>query len=133
MKAFIILCHNPTNLISKGIRLVTGSFWNHGAILYNGYVYEFNINGKVVTRLSDWNYNGITQYREVNLVVNPNDVNGYYDFGVFVNEALFYLTGWEYFTNRNDENKWYCFEYLAYCMGLDNSHMANGKDFESLT
>jgi hypothetical protein len=133
MKAFIILCHNPNNLISKGIRLVTGSFWNHGAILFEGYVYEFNMNGKVVTKLSDWHYNGITTYIEVDLKVNPRTVIGKYDFGVFVNELLFYLTGWEYFTNRNNENKYYCFEYLAYCMGLPNSHMATGKTFESLT
>ncbi len=133
MKAYIILCHNPTNLISKGIRFVTKSYWNHGAILYNGFVYEFNTKGKVVTKLSEWHYNGITQYREVVLVRDPNDVKGFYDFGVFVNEALFYITKLDYFTNRNDVSKWYCFEYCAYLIGMPNSHMATGKDFESLT
>ena len=99
MKGYLILCHNQTNLISKGIRLVTNSYYNHSAILFEGYVYEFNEHGKVVTRLSDWKYNGITTYREVNLVVNPRTVFGKYDFKIFINEFLFYLTGWEIFTN----------------------------------
>lgn len=132
MKGYLILCHNPTNLISKGIRLVTNSFYNHSAILFEGFVYEFNEHGKVVTRLSDWKYNGITTYREVNLVVNPRTVFGKYDFKIFANEFMFYLTGWEIFTNKNRIDRYYCFEFCAYCMGLPNSWMATGKTFENL-
>lgn len=132
MKGYLILCHNPTNLISKGIRLVTNSYYNHSAILFEGFVYEFNEHGKVVTRLSDWKYNGITTYREVNLVVNPRTVFGKYDFKIFLNEFMFYLTGWEIFTNKNRIDAWYCFEFCAYCMGLPGSWMATGKTFENL-
>ena len=132
MKGYLILCHNPTNLISKGIRLVTNSFYNHSAILFEGYVYEFNEHGKVVTRLSDWKYNGITTYREVNLIVNPRTVFGKYDFKIFLNEFMFYLTGWEVFTNKNRIDSWYCFEFCAYCMGLHESWKATGKTFENL-
>ena len=129
MKGYLILCHNPNNLISRGIRFITNSYWNHSAILFEGYVYEFNQKGKVVTKLSEWKYNGVTSFKEVKLVVNPNDVNGYYDFGVFINEALFYLTGWEYFTNRNNITKWYCFEFCGYCIGMSNSWKLSGKNF----
>jgi hypothetical protein len=115
--------------MSQGIRFITNSYWNHSAILFEGYVYEFNQHGKVVTKLSEWKYQGVTSFREVELVVNPNDVNGYYDFGVFVNELLFYLTGWVYFTNRNDITKWYCFEFCGYCIGMPNSWKLTGKDF----
>lgn len=132
MKGYLILCHNPTNLISKGIRLVTNSYYNHSAILFEGYVYEFNEHGKVVTRLSDWKYNGITTYKEVNLIVNPRTVFGKYDFKIFLNEFMFYLTGWEVFTNKNRIDMYYCFEFCAYCMGLPKSWMATGKTFEKL-
>ena len=133
MKGYLILCHNPANLISKGIRLVTNSYFNHGAILFEGYVYEFNEHGKVVTKLQDWKYNGITTYKEVELTVNPRTVFGKYDFKIFINEFMFYLTGWEIFTNKNRIDCWYCFEFCGYCIGMPNSWKLTGKDFEVIT
>lgn len=132
MKGFLILCHNPTNLVSKGIRLVTRSYWNHSAILYNGYVYEFTDVGKKKTKYSEWKYNGITRLESVDLQIDPDTVNGKYDFGVFVNEILFYITKFDFFTNRDNPDAWYCFEFCAYCMGLSNYWRYTGKDFESL-
>ena len=131
--SYLLLCHNPTNLISKGIRLITKSKYNHGAILYNGNVYEFNEKGKVVTPYIDWHYKGTVKH--VPIHINPLllNVKGSYDFGIFVNEVLFYLTKSEYFSNRDNPNAWYCFEFCGYVIGMKNSWKLTGKDFESLT
>ena len=130
MKGYLILCHNPNNLISKGIRFITNSYWNHSAILFEGFVYEFNQHGKVVTKLSEWKYQGVTSFKEVELTVNPRTVFGKYDFKIFINEIMFYLTGWEVFTNKNRIDAWYCFEFCGYCIGMPKSWKLTGKDFE---
>ena len=132
MEGYLLLCHNPDNLISKGIRLITNSKYNHGAILYNGNVYEFNEHGKVVTPYSDWHYKGTVALIPITIVNDPRGIIGQYDFGIFVNESLFYLTGLEFFTNRNNPNAWYCFEFCAKVMGFPNSWKATGKIFEDL-
>ena len=132
MEGYLLLCHNPTNLISKGIRGVTGSKYNHGAILFEGNVYEFNEYGKVVTPYHGWTYPGTVTIVLVTITNDPRNINGHYDFGIFINETLFYLTDLEFFTNRDNPNAWFCFEFCAEVMGLPNSWKANGKTFEGL-
>ena len=131
--ATLLLCRNEKNLISKGIRFFTKSKYNHGAILYNGNVYEFNEKGKVVTTYSDWTYKGTVALIPITIANNPINIKGQYDFGIFVNEVLFYLTKNEYFSNRDNPDAWYCFEFCGYVMGMKNSWKLTGKDFESLT
>ena len=132
MSSYLILCHNPKSLISKGIRFFTKSKWNHGAILYNSNVYEFNGNGKVVTPYNDWSYKGTTKFIPIQVKTDPNLITGKYDFGVFVNEVLFYITKLEFFSNRDNPKKWFCFEFCSEVMGLKNSYKATGKTFETL-
>ena len=131
--ATLLLCRNEKNLISKGIRLFTKSKYNHGAILYNGNVYEFDEYGKHITNYFDWEYNGTVTSNPI--TINPLllDAKGKYDFGIFVNEVLFYLTKSEYFSNRDNPDAWYCFEFCGYVMGMKNYWKLTGKDFESLT
>jgi hypothetical protein len=131
--SYLLLCHNPNNLISKGIRLITDSKYNHGAILFDGDVYEFNEYGKVVTPYIDWKYKGTVKHVPIHIVNDPRNINGKYDFGIFLNEVLFCLTKNEYFSNRDNPDAWYCFEFCGYVMGMKNSWKLTGKDFESLT
>ena len=133
MEGYLLLCHNPNNLISKGIRLITNSYWNHGAILFEGNVYEFNEYGKVVTPYVNWKYKGDVRNVPIHIINDPRNINGHYDFGVFVNEVLFYLTGFDFFTNRDNPDAWFCFEFCGEVMGLKNSWKLTGKDFEKLT
>jgi len=131
----VILCHRPNNLLSKGIRFITGSYWNHSAILVNGYVYEAVYPRIRKMRYSEWielHSNIERKYIDYELVNDPNELVGLrYDLGIFVNELCFYLTKLEYFTNRNDVNRWFCFEMTAWCVGKKNSYKANGLTFDN--
>lgn len=145
MKCFVILCHRPNNLISKGIRAVTGSYWNHSAILLDGYIYEAVYPKIRKIKYTDWQllHNYEIKSIEYTLVYNPNDYVGLgYDLGVFVNELCFYLASKlfgkysklaKWFSNRNDSKKWFCFELCAYLVGKKNSWKANGLTFDNRT
>jgi hypothetical protein len=133
----VILCHRQKNIISKGIRFITGSYWNHSAILVNGYVYEAVYPRIRKTPYKEW----LELHKDIELKHifdtlknDPNELVGLrYDLGIFVNELCFYLTKLEYFTNRNDVNRWFCFELSAWCIGKKNSYKANGLTFDNRT
>ncbi len=130
----VILCHRHNNLISKGIRGITGSYWNHSAILVNGYVYEAVYPRIKKTPYTEWLelHNYELKLIDYELINDPNELVGLrYDLGIFVNELCFYLTKLEYFTNRNDSKKWFCFELSAYLVGKKNSWKANGLTFDN--
>lgn len=131
----VILCHRPNSLISKGIRFITGSYWNHSALLVNGYVYEAVYPRIRKMSYSEWielHSNIERKYILYTLVNDPNELVGLrYDLGIFVNELCFYLTKLKYFTNRNDVNRWFCFEMTAWCVGKKNSWKANGFTFDN--
>jgi hypothetical protein len=145
MKCFVILCHRPNNLISKGIREVTGSYWNHGAILVNGYVYEAVYPRIKKTPYTEWLelHNYELKLIDYELINDPNELVGLrYDLGIFVNELCFYVASRifgkysktaKFFSNRNDEKKYFCFEMTAWCVGKKNSWKANGLTFDNRT
>ncbi len=134
MKCHVILCHKKNSLISKGIRFITGSYWNHSAILVNNFVYEAVFPRIRKMRYSEWvdiNENVERKAIEYELINDPNEMVGKsYDLGIFINEVLFYLTKLEFFSNRNNENKWFCFEFSAYCVGKNEYWSANGLTFD---
>jgi len=140
----VILCHRKNNLISKGIRFITGSYWNHSALLINGYVYEAVYPRIRKIRYSEWielHSNIERKYIEYTLVNDPNKlVDLRYDLGVFVNELCFYVASRifgkysktaKFFSNRNDEKKYFCFELCAWCVGKKNSWKSNGLTFDN--
>lgn len=141
----VILCHRPKNLISKGIRFITGSYWNHSALLVNGYVYEAVYPRIRKMRYAEWielHQNIERKYIDYELINDPNELVGLrYDLGVFLNELCFYIASRifgkysktaKFFSNRNSKEKWYCFELSAWCIGKKNSWKANGLTFENL-
>lgn len=140
----VILCHRPNNLISKGIRFITGSYWNHSALLVNGYVYEAVYPRIRKMRYADWielHQNIERKYIDYELVNDPNELVGLrYDLGIFINELCFYIASRifgkysktaKFFSNRNDEKKYFCFELSAWCIGKPNSWKANGFTFDN--
>ena len=140
----VILCHRPKNLLSAGIRFVTGSSWNHSAILVNGYVYEAVYPRIKKTPYTEWLglHMDIELYHiNYELVNDPNELVGLrYDLGIFVNELCFYIASRifgkysktaKFFSNRNDVNRWFCFELCAWCVGKRNSWKANGLYFDN--
>jgi len=144
MTCTVILCHRKNNLISKGIRFITGSYWNHSALLINGYVYEAVYPRIRKMRYSEWielHSNIERKYIDYELVNNPNKlVDLRYDLGVFVNELCFYVASCifgkysktaKFFSNRNDEKKYFCFELCAWCVGKPNSWKSNGFTFDN--
>lgn len=139
----VILCHRPNNLLSKGIRYITGSYWNHSAILVNGYVYEAVYPRIRKMRYSEWLelHNYELELIDYELINDPNELVGLmYDLGVFVNELCFYISSRifgkysktaKFFSNRNDEKKYFCFELSAWCVGKRNSWKSNGLTFDN--
>lgn len=144
MTCTVILCHRPNNLISKGIRFITNSYWNHSALLVNGYVYEAVYPRIRKMRYAEWielHSNIERKYIDYELVNDPNELVGLrYDLGIFVNELCFYIASRifgkysktaKFFSNRNDEKKYFCFELCAWCVGKRNSWKANGLTFDN--
>lgn len=132
MKCTLLLIHRPKNLISKGIRFFTDSYWNHSAILVDGWVIEAEYPKVRKIKYVDWLE--INANREVYLIDNlelKNDIRNLvgikYDLGVFINELLFYATKNEYFANRDAPNKWYCHELSAFALGLPNYWKSTGR------
>ena len=140
----VILCHRPNNLISKGIRFITGSYWNHSALLVNGYVYEAVFPRIRKKEYKEW----LELHKDIELKHifdilknDPNQLVGLrYDLGVFVSELCFYIASRifgkdskiaKFFSNRNDVSKWFCFELCAWCVGKPNSWRANGFTFDN--
>lgn len=144
MTCTVILCHRPNNLISKGIRFITGSYWNHSALLVNGYVYEAVFPRIRKKEYKEW----LELHKDIELKHifdilknDPNQLVGLrYDLGVFVSELCFYIASRifgkdskiaKFFSNRNDVSKWFCFELCAWCVGKPNSWRANGFTFDN--
>lgn len=143
MKCHVILCHKNNSLISKGIRFITGSYWNHSAILVNNFIYEAVFPRIRKIRYSEWvdiNENVERKAIEFELINDPNEMVGKsYDLGIFINEVLFYLfaringktsKSAKFFSNRNNDSKWFCFEFSAYCVGKKKYWSANGLTFD---
>jgi hypothetical protein len=102
----------------------------------DGYVYEAVYPRIKKTPYTEWLelHNYELKLIDYELINDPNELVGLrYDLGIFVNELCFYLTKLEYFTNRNDEKKYFCFELSAWCVGKKNSYKANGLTFDNRT
>lgn len=144
----IMLVHRPGNAISYGIREITDSYYNHLAIrvkidgIY--FVIEAEYPRVRMLLFEDWkeiNKSRIYRiYAGEKCVKNPLFfVNKKYELVVFLREICLFLCiksfGNEssitiFLSNKNDENKWFCFELGAEIIGLSNAHLATGNTFE---
>jgi hypothetical protein len=145
-----VLMHRPANLISKGIRLVTGSYWNHAGfkVTVEGIVmFVEAVEGGV--RI--WTWEKAKEYYDSknceykflpDCIMERSYVSKLssgYEFMTFPREIL-YLTSIKLFgncyltdklSNLDDPSKFVCFELLAYCMGKHYPWRATGKTFDN--
>jgi hypothetical protein len=145
-----ILMHRPDNLISKGIRLVTGSYWNHAGfkVQVEGITMFVEAVGGSV-RIWSWK-NAKAHYDSSNCEYKflpdcimersyVDKLGAGYEFMAFIRDPAYLLSvklfGKSYITdklsNLDDPSKFVCFELLAYCMGKKNPWRATGKTFDN--
>lgn len=132
----------PITTLPHLIRKVAGVFNNHGSFFIGKNVYESDISGVVEVPLSKWAKNQtITIYELPG--VKHTDEHHYefmakhlvkkhkYDFmSLFVWQPIYLATGL-YLGHKNDKAalRFYCFEYLAYVMGIENWYKITPKEF----
>ena len=142
--------HRPDNLISKGIRLVTGSYWNHAGfkVQVEGITMFVEAVGGSV-RIWSWE-NAKAHYDSSNCKYKflpacfmersyVDKLGAGYEFMAFIRDPAYLLSvklfGKSYITdklsNLDDPSKFVCFELLAYCMGKNNPWRATGKTFDN--
>jgi hypothetical protein len=145
-----VLIHRPANLISKGIRLVTGSYWNHAGfkVQVEGIMmFVEAVEGSV--RIWTWE-NAKSYYDDSNCEYKylpdcvmersyVSKLGASYEFMRFLRDPA-YLLSYKLFgecwvtdtlSNLDDPTKFVCFELLAYCMGKQRPWRATGKTFDN--
>lgn len=147
----IVLVHTPFDwkrpitTLPHLIRKVAGVFNNHGSFEIDGKIYESDISGVVEIPLSEWKKNQtitIYEYKDLGPAGHPipkvvemtakNLVRKHkYDFlSLFVWQPIYLATGWYLgYRNHKASQRFYCFEYLAYCMGIENWYKITPKEF----
>lgn len=144
----ILLVHTPFNwkrpltIISYLIRRVTGSYWNHCAVLIelNGYhfIVESDIKGVVITPYKNW-----VKEQEVRIYKVPDtDILksrvlskcgkvGYSFKDLFWFMPLYLITG-QFYGQKVDgfSNKPTCYEFVAWLIGLRNWYKMTPNEFE---
>lgn len=144
----IILVHTPFNwrrpltIISHLIRLVTGNFWNHAAILVrlgnSWFIVESDIKGVVLLPFKEWIKEQTIQvwkplessYRFDRMMGKVGHTK--YDFlSLFWFQLVYQLTGKFYgFTSeRKAAQTFYCYEFIAWVYEFDEWFKVDPEDF----
>lgn len=147
-----VLFHRPHNLISKGIRLVTNSYYNHAGAYFideNGVEWFVEaVEGGV--RILLWS-KALVYYKqfdcEISFYASRPMVRDYkevlgngYEFAAFPRELAYYsslrflgtenrITKW--LSNIDDKSKFVCFELVSYLQGDEKPWGANGFNWDS--
>lgn len=147
-----ILFHRPNNLLSKAIRMVTGSYWNHcGAIFLDkdgDLMFIESVEGG--TKIWLWS-EAKTYYDKFNceykfcyereMVRNyKKKLNAGYEYFKFIREPFYYLsckvlgndskiTKW--LSNLDDPTRFVCFELISYLQGDSKPWGATGFRFDN--
>lgn len=138
----ILLVHTPFDwkrpitTLPHLIRKVAGVFNNHGSFLIDGYIYESDINGVVKVPLKEWAKNQtITVYEfddiyAVSTAINLVNKHKYDFMSLFIYQPIYLATGW-YLGRRKriGAKRFYCFEYLAYCLNYEMFYKVTPKEF----
>lgn len=150
MKVRVVLFHRPKNLVSKAIRLFTGSYWNHAGFLYKNndgeyYFIEAVENGIMRLTMPQMTkkYGKICEIKFLPEVDSDFDLTTLigikYQFSIFWTFPLFVAIKrvfgttskiTNYFSCVNNDNRYYCFELVAEVTGKINSHLADGFYFD---
>lgn len=148
MKYRTVLVHRPTNLISKGIRYVTDSYWNHSYVeCENGLCCEavfpkVMIISNVDIKAHYDSYNCEYKYCEWYESENGFDkyLNKPYQLNIFWRQPLYYLLAYEFgkthwltnwFNNAGNDNSWFCHELCADHKSMKKPHLADGRYFDN--
>lgn len=151
MKTFKpILFHRPNNLVSKAIRSVTGSYWNHaGALIWidgDWWLLEAVENGVVLWLWSE----AKAYYDKFNCEYKicydipmrrdfKNKVNKGYEYFALLKDFAYYTSMrffgdcWltKYLSNIDNPKRFVCFELIAYLRGDAKPWGATGVSFDS--
>jgi len=142
-----VLFHRPHNIISKGIRLVTGSYWNHaGAYCIDENGVEWFIEA-VEGGVRIWLWSKALAYYqqfdcEIRFMGKRPMLRDYkqvlgdgYEYAAFPRE-LFYYSSLRFLgptnkltknlSNIDDKSKFICFELVSYLQGDEKPWGANG-------
>lgn len=144
----ILLVHTPFNwkrpltLIAYLIRKVTGTYWNHCAILIelNSYffVVESDIKGVTITPYKNWVKEQTVKIYKVpdtdvlkSKVLSKCGKVGYSFKDLFWFMPIYLLTG-QFYGQKVDgfSNKPTCYEYVAWVLGLTSWYKMTPNDFE---
>ena len=147
-----VLFHRPNNLISKGIRAVTGSYWNHCAALFFDEQGDLMLLEAVEGGVRIWLWSEARKYYdkfncEYFMLPSREMVRNYkpllgagYEFMAFPRELLYFgsqnILGKEnkftkYLSNIDDPTKFVCFELISYLQGDKNTWGATGLRFDN--
>lgn len=151
MKIKPVLFHRYSNLISKGIREITNSYYNHAGLIFSlddKLFFVEAVEFGVIVMPVDSMYKKYSHIAKIKVLdeVETNipfweHFGDKYDFTVFGSQIYFYalkqLLGEEnsivkQFSNEKIENAFYCFEFVAYAIGLENSWNSDGTWFSNL-
>ena len=149
MKYRTVLVHRPTNLISKGIRYVTNSYWNHSYVeCENGLCCEavfpkVRVISNVDIKAHYDSYN--CKYLFTNWYESENGFDKYlnkpYQLNIFWRQPLYYFLAYKLgndnyitlkFGNKGNDNSWFCHELSADHKSLKSPHLADGRYFSNL-
>lgn len=116
----VVLSRSPT-LPSYAIRLHNWSHWHHGGVVVNDDVYEARAKeGVIKTPLKEY----LARYSTNKFIEIPhkgdyqerlrNQLGKGYDWGAIF--QFIFRQDWD------NEDKWFCFELIAYASGIFNKH-----------
>lgn len=149
MRYRVVLVHRPDNLISKGIREVTDSYWNHSYLeRENGVcceavwpkvrkISEVDIKAYYDKHNCEYSYG---EWYESDVEFSKY-LNKPYQLNIFWRQPLYYYLAYKYgkahwttkqLSNRGDDGSWFCHELCADHKGLKKPHLADGKYFSNL-
>ena len=145
----VVLVHRPDNLISKGIRGASDSFWNHSYLeRQDGQCCEAvfpkvrEISSKDIQAHYD-KYNCKYEYGEwyESEVGFEKYLNSPYQLNIFWRQPIYYALSYKLgkthcitkiFNNLGDDTHWFCHELCADHKGMKSPHLADGRYFSNL-
>jgi hypothetical protein len=145
----VVLVHRPSNLVSKAIREVTDSYWNHSylegmdGVCCEAVWPKVRVISVIEIKAHYDAFGCVYEYGEwyESEITFEKYLNKPYQLNIFWRQPLYYALAHKFgkthaitsiFNNRGRNGSWFCHELCADHKGLKSPHLADGRYFSNL-